>query len=297
MPDVAYSPLKNDLFFPARRGDFFTNIPPANGAAVCAEMARLAYSRKEPAFSFDQDLIAKVLQGQGYTGQHFFESKGTPDGMGTHCFVAVDDLKGVAIVAFRGTDAQDHSDLAADANALQIDWVLNGQAHGKVDAGFAHALAHVQDDLIPAIDALRARQYKTLYTGHSLGAAMATLLASLRPPDHLYTIGSPRVGDKDFLATLARVENSRFVDCCDIVARIPPEMGGVYAHLGPPYYIDQGRSVRKDPGDEYIGEDRLHASADYILKFGWIRGNVAVRELADHAPINYVEAIKAYDGT
>src|SRR5271170_3570009 len=103
---IEYSPSKIDLFLPARRGEFFCDIPADNSAALCAEMARLAYCRKEPAFSFDQDLIADVLKGQGCTVQ-FFESKGTPDGTGTHCLLAANAANRLAIVAFRGTDATD----------------------------------------------------------------------------------------------------------------------------------------------------------------------------------------------
>ena len=287
MANVEYSPSKVDLFFPARRGNFFAGIAPDNDAAICAEMARLAYCRKEPAFGFDTDQITAVLKTQGFAVQ-FFESKGTPDGIGTHCFLALDPARKLAIVSFRGTDASDPTDIFHDAFALQIPW----QPGGRVHAGFAHALAYVEPSLLAAINAV---DYKTYYTGHSLGAAMATLLASLRKPDHLYTIGSPRVGDNDFLNTLEGVNATRFVDCCDIVTRIPPEhlsLTDPYKHFGLPSYIDRNRNLLENPAEDFISDDRLHASADYIVKYAWISGNVAVRELADHAPINYVAALK-----
>jgi hypothetical protein len=50
--------------------------------------------------------------------------------------------------------------------------------------------------------------------------------------------------------------------------------------------------VQENPTDAFMLDDRLHASTDYILRYSWISGNVAVRDLADHAPINYVEALK-----
>ena len=288
MANVEYSPKKVDLFFPARRGNFFSNIPSDNAAAVCAEMARLAYCRKEPAFWFDRDQIAGILKSQDFPAVQFFESKGTPDGMGTHCFLASDPDRKLAIAAFRGTDASDPTDLFHDGYALQIRWELGGRVH----AGFAHALEHVQLDLLQAINAL---DYKTFYTGHSLGAAMATLLASLRKPDHLYTIGSPRVGDNDFVNTLAGVGVTRFVDCCDLVTRVPPEnlsLSDPYKHFGLPTYIDRNRDLQRNPTDDFMRDDRHHASLDYITKYSWIGGNVAVRELADHAPINYIEVLK-----
>jgi hypothetical protein len=287
MANVEYSPKKADLFLPARRGNFFSDIPSGNDAAVCAEMARLAYCRKEPAFWFDRDVITGILKSRGFTVQ-FFESKGTPDGMGTHCLLALDPTNKLAIAAFRGTDGTDPTDLFDDADVLQIPWERGGRVH----AGFAQALAHVQNKLLEAMNAL---DYKRFYVGHSLGAAMATLLASLRKPDHLYTIGSPRVGDNDFVSTLAGVSVHRFVDCCDVVTRLPPEklfLSDTYKHFGIPSYIDRSRKVQENPTDAFMLDDRLHASTDYILRYSWISGNVAVRDLADHAPINYVEALK-----
>jgi predicted lipase len=162
-----------------------------------------------------------------------------------------------------------------------------------VHEGFSHALSHVVDELL---EALRAVDGPVYYTGHSLGAAMATLVASLRKPDWLYTIGSPRVGDRDFVKTLTGVNASRYVDCCDLVTRLPPpEVPGFgnYEHYGDLYYIAENRTTYRDAQDHFVDDDRMSASANYLLKYGWRSGNVAVRELADHAPINYVAALKA----
>ena len=149
MADVLYSPTKEDLFFPARRGNFFEGIPIGNDVALCAEMCRLAYCRKEPFFFFDREQITAALDARGSTVQ-FFESKGTPDGMGTHCLVALDDDRRLAIVAFRGTDCVDPTDIFDDGDVLQVDWAPGGKVH----AGFARALADVQDELLQAIKAL-----------------------------------------------------------------------------------------------------------------------------------------------
>ena len=101
------------------------------------------------------------------------------------------------------------------------------------------------------------------------------------------------MGDSDFVATLTNVPNYRYVDCCDIVTRVPPEDLG-YQHLGKPYYIAQDRRVSFDPSDEFIRRDRIQAFLEYPFKYqAWRTGNVGVRELADHAPINYVSAVTA----
>jgi hypothetical protein len=289
---LAYSPLKADLFYPARSARFFSAGLPDTEAALCAEMARLAYCRHEPGFQFDRQQILAVLEPLGFTCQ-FFESAGTPEGMGTHGFLASHDDpepdRKLAVVAFRGTDASDPTDLADDVKFLQTKWPAGGLVH----RGFAAALDQIRPDLTAALSQVRGR---ILFTGHSLGAAMATLLASIKRPDFLYTFGSPRVGDGQFVSTLNGLSNHRFVDCCDIVARIPPEslLGGItYAHCGLLYYIDRNRVVTENPAGSEIDKDRIIASSEYLAEYAWRNGNLAVRELADHAPINYVTPVAA----
>jgi pimeloyl-ACP methyl ester carboxylesterase len=288
---VAYSASKLDLYYPARSANFFPSGLPATEAGLCAEMIRLAYCRKEPYFQFDQDQIGSILARLGFSCE-FFESAGTPEGRGTHGFLAVHEdanpAARLAVMAFRGTDADDPTDIGDDADFLQKAWPQGGRVHG----GFADALDYVLDDITAALGKVDGR---VLFTGHSLGAALATLLASVRRPACLYTFGSPRVGDGDFVATLAGVENRRFVDCCDIVARIPPEivLNEQFAHFGVPYYIDRARQIQENPEQRAIDEDCFIASAEYVDQFAWRIGDVPVRQLADHAPINYVSAVMA----
>lgn len=292
MTNIAYSPKKVDLFFPARSAGFFSTDLPDTEAGLCAEMARLAYYREEPYFFLAKDSISQILERIGFACQ-FFESKGTPDGMGTHCLLAVHDdldpLKKLAVVALRGTDSGDPTDLLDDGDLVQTQWRTGGLVH----TGFARALRDVDGELLQALELNSCR---LLVTGHSLGGAMATLLASLHRPDHLYTFGSPRVGNNEFVAALSGVKCSRFVDCCDMVARIPPATLPLdinYEAFGTLYYIDRNRQINRDPPEDLMREDRLKASEEYILNHGWKTGNVGVRELADHAPINYVTAVSA----
>jgi hypothetical protein len=51
--------------------------------------------------------------------------------------------------------------------------------------------------------------------------------------------------------------------------------------------------VTRNPSDDFIFEDQWRARADYLLHYAWKSGNVGARDLADHAPINYVTAIAA----
>ncbi len=280
--NIVYSPRKVDLFYPARSGNFFSSGLPETEAALCAEV-RLAYCRSEPNFQFDQQQVRAVLEPLGCMCQ-FFENTGTPNGMGSHGLLAVhedsESSKSLAVLAFRGTDADDPTDLADDAEFLQCNWPLDPQSPiaGLVDTGFAGAIGPLLPTLSPALDKLRGR---VLFTGHSLGAAMATLLASIRRPDFLNTFGSPRVGDAQFVSTLNGMSNRRFVDCCDVVARIPPESLGKinYEHYGVPFYIDRGRRITENPANSAVEEDRITAASEYLVEYAWRKGNLAVREL------------------
>jgi hypothetical protein len=246
---IAYSPRKDDLFYPCKNAVFFPAGAPKSDAALCVELARLAYCQSDGNFAFNQTRITSELGKIGFAAAGFFESQGKPQGRGTHCFVAVSNDQKLAVVAFRGTDKDDPSDLAADGNALRIRWERGGEVH----AGFAGALAEVRPALDKALPGIPGRM---LFTGHRLGAALSILRSGIQTPDALYTFGSPLVGDPDFVATLSCVKNFRYVDCCDIVTRIPPKGLG-YEHLGQPYYIAQDRSVTFDPSDDFIKKDRF----------------------------------------
>jgi hypothetical protein len=63
-----------------------------------------------------------------------------------------------------------------------------------------------------------------------------------------------------------------------------------YEHYGQEYYIDRSRQITTGLSESEIEKDRLAAASEYIVKYAWRNGNVAVRELVDHAPINYVTA-------
>jgi pimeloyl-ACP methyl ester carboxylesterase len=238
-------------------------------------------------------MIQTALAGIGFSQCKFFESPDAASKGGTHCFAAVgtdpDSGKQIGVVVFRGTDADDPTDIGDDADLLLKPW----DAGGSVHTGFANALAAIR----PALDdSVKSSGGPILFTGHSLGAALATLGASLYKATAevlaLYTIGSPRVGNSAFVTTLDGMDIFRYRDCCDVVTRVPlTEMG--YAHVGPARYIDRNGLVTLDPSETVIGADRVAAEADYLLKYAWKSGNVGVRDLADHAPINYVWAVTA----
>jgi predicted lipase len=103
----------------------------------------------------------------------------------------------VVIVAFRGTRIDQFADILADISFLPA-----LTSDGLVHSGFHKALlaGGVWDAAKAHIDGILGEQV-ILFTGHSLGAALATIARRMyRDPQGrplaLYTFGSPRVGDE-----------------------------------------------------------------------------------------------------
>jgi len=83
---------------------------------------------------------------------------------------------------------------------------------------------------------------------------------------------------------------ARYVDCCDTVTRVPPETPW-YTHVGATVYIDSGGQLRTSITQEKIEADRTMARNEYLRDEAWRTGAVLVRDLADHASINYERAL------
>ena len=285
---MPYDATRTSLLHPGLADDFFLPSRPETDVALCAEMARVAYVKETSRLEkYLKRADFKIDQAVGY-------ARG-----GTQAFVAHDQANKITLVAFRGTEPDDPSDLFADANFLLTDWAdAAGNRSGQVHTGFAKA-SHEKIDEAEIFRTLKnlidpvINSHRILLTGHSLGAALATLMASWLPGAHLYTFGSPRVGDAAFAQSLKNPVMTRVVNCCDLVTRVPPEsgFGFDYQHVGAFAYIDRNGNRLASPSDSTITADRFAATAHYLVHHAFLRGTVFSRDLADHAPINYVSGV------
>lgn len=267
---IPYDASLDALTNPGAANDFFQLHDAQSEAAWCAEFSRLAYA----------DLTSMVPQILDRIG---FEPVAVFDRAGNQAFLA--EGPDFAVLAFRGSD--DLEAWMTNFNLRLTPWRGGGQVH----TGFAEALDAVRPEVS---DALAGIESPLLCTGHSLGGALAALAASLLPEARVYTFGAPRVGDTAFRDAMAARPGlaARYVDDRDIVCRVPPAAFG-YRHVGLPYVIDRdGNVAQRRPEERGVGELVASALSKGRAGLSELVGNGLPRELSDHAPINYVSALR-----
>lgn len=236
----------------------------------------------------EPDFVTEKFQkNAGFSEVKFFEDKTT------QCFVASNNR--FAIVAFRGSEARLRegnsdpgyifSDWMANFNFLPEQWDQGGNVH----RGFKGALSEVWIDLEKHVRNLQKDNLKIWFTGHSLGAALATLAAGRYGNlKGLYTFGSPRVGDQDFKKGF-NVNTYRFVNNSDIVTRVPP--ASMYCHVGELRFIDSEGSIHDHTNHWESRSDDIQDSVKNVFntlgqaKRGFTE--VLLEPIVDHVPTIY----------
>ena len=205
---------------------------------------------------------------------------------GACCALLRPRANGLAVLVFRGTSTPD--DWLVNLDALLVPWAKGGSVH----KGFKEAIGSLWSELEPALK--EQQNYGPLfYTGHSLGAALATLAASLFPPNALYTFGSPRVGNDLFVESLDPFPIYRVVNGRDAICQVPlplPRIG--FHHAGQLCYLTQSGELLRDASqlamlkDQWrwemseVGEERRRYFMDLP------------KLMTDHAPVNYVAQLQ-----
>jgi len=145
--------------------------------------------------------------------------------------------RGVLYVAFRGT--QEKRDVRTDAKLLaaRIGWL--GDAKAKVHKGFLAAYDSIRARVTEEVTRA-AQQHKPrliVFTGHSLGGALAVLAATDYTTNwdtghdfQVYTYGAPQVGDQAF-ATLYNSAVPASVRVVNPHDKIPASLGPAYVHV------------------------------------------------------------------
>ena len=233
-----------------------------------AKLAKIAYLDEKGARA-----AAKVL---GFTTTKFYDR----DGAQAYRFQNKDDC----VIACRGTQPTEFNDIKADLRAIPV----MAETVSRVHRGFKAEV----DELWPMIleDIKKAKQ-KLWFCGHSLGAAMATIMASrchlyegIPVVEELYTYGSPRVGWRKYVNSL-KVTHHRWVNNNDVVTRVPLAIM-LYIHHGEEHYLNAWGNVRTPTGWQKI-KDRFRG-----MWFGIKKGQID--NFSDHSMVNYVAYLENY---
>ncbi|HEX9332710.1 MAG TPA: lipase family protein [Anaerolineales bacterium] len=259
--------------------------PPIMRAAYSDRMAWLLSSMSHLAYDKFEDkenpktyelFVAKLASG-GFKLIATFNSDKTD----TQAFLAANG--DFAVLAFRGTEVTKKKDVITDVAATQIS-VLEGRVH----RGFRDAYESVREEIEASLSQLD-NKIPLYITGHSLGAALATIATQeldSKPQfrDRIaacYTFGSPRVGnsqyDKSFKAPIYRMVNTT-----DIVTVIPLLAMG-YIHIGDIRFLGrkQGDFRRQIP---IVLRALLFVAALFRLFGPWV---------GDHAIVEYRRKLEA----
>ena len=141
--------------------------------------------------------------------------------------------KNVQVVTVRGTANLKNG--LEDAEYWQS---KNSKLHIYTHKGFSEDASKVYADMVPYL----SKEYPVIVTGHSLGAAIATLMMMYLHEDGFklaptYNFGQPKVTNKAGVAAYEFLPVTRVVDDRDVVPLVPPatlidSVHGVYEHVG-----------------------------------------------------------------
>ena len=279
---INYFNLSNPVPFLANTHNF--NI---FNAWWLAEISRLIYHNN---FFNDENI---------QLGCFNFEIIGYIENKNTSTHVAILKViqdKPCLVIVFRGTDEVDDWNINLHAYQSSFD------SRGKVHSGFKKAYLSIKDELH---EYLNQCSLPLFITGHSLGAALATLatseLQSNENLDSCYTFGSPRTGNKVFVDSIKCKQIYRVVNNCDVVTTVPINFAGIeYKHIGSPYLIDDKGVLLEGMSEDEIysyQKSKLEDLKEYALSKVFNNEIKSIKDdlphfLASHSPINYVAILQ-----
>jgi len=233
-----------------------------------AELSSIAY--KDPK---EAKPLARKL---GFTTTEFYDR----DGAQAYRFMNKKDL----VIVCRGTEPTEFNDIKADLKAFPV----KSESVSRVHRGFKTEVDDLWPMIVEDLTYGKNENRNLWFCGHSLGAAMTTIMASrcfyddaLPDPVEVHTYGSPRVGWPKYVRTMA-VEHHRWVNNNDIVTKVPLWCMG-YRHDGIEHYIDSEGDI-----DQEKGLARLWDGFQGFFS-GLIKGSVD--QISDHNMSDYIDHI------
>ncbi len=191
------------------------------------------------------------------------------------------------VIAFRGTNPIHFDDWFEDINA----WPEHYNP-GKVHMGFMRET----DKLLPnVLEIIKSTPNRNVWIcGHSLGGAVANLTAIKLVTYNIckpivFTFGEPRSSNRPFANAYEFAFNHfRFVNCNDIVPRLPPIIFGYVHHQGILKYISFNGNLKPMTIWQII-KDQIKARHAAWKKGDWFNS------VYDHSILLYIKKIKQFE--
>jgi len=276
--------LKN-LFYPPEKSEYeyfsrASSAPFAGSdnivkAAWAADAAMLSYARYGPTRMSDDELTDHLSQAALKLEMRIGENPADWNSPGVQAYFASGD--GFGLLAFRGTEVDDPSDVHYDVDILLVPeaeyrgalsprlghlaLIEHLLAPCLVHRGFQTALNRVWDQVHSAVADYRSRESgaEICVTGHSLGGALALLTYSrfADPLISVFTLGCPRVGNGGFRKRVTANPGRghfRVVNQDDLVAHIPLE-SALYRHAPAGCYRFDKAGCLNYTEDDTVGVD------------------------------------------
>jgi triacylglycerol lipase len=248
-----------------------THMDFPNRSLLFARLASISYNSniKE---------VKKQAKKLGFTTVEFYNKEGAQ----AYRFMNKEDL----VIACRGTEPTEFNDISADLKALPVMAETVSRVHRGFKAEVDELWPMICDDLVRT----QNRNKKIWFCGHSLGAAMATIMASrcfhyasVPDPEELYTYGSPRVGWRTYVKSLGVVHH-RWKNNNDIVTTVPLALMG-YVHHGNQHYLNAYGNYRKPTGWQLV-KDKWRG-----IWMGLKKGKID--SFGDHSMAEYIKHLEA----
>jgi triacylglycerol lipase len=263
----------NDLLLnpPVKRAAYSDRM-----AWVLAAMSHLVYDPFEEGDGKAKELLIAKLNGGGFEWVDGFVDPDTD----TQAFMV--KAREYAVLAFRGTEISKRKDVKTDIAATRVSII-----EGRVHTGFIQAYKSIEKQIEASIK--KVQDLPLYITGHSLGAALATIATQYLERNHIirdqiaacYTFGSPRVGndefDREFRSAIYRVVNTT-----DIVTIIPLLAMG-YIHIGDVRFLERKEGLYRR-GVPLFQRILFFLAGTFRLFGPWV---------GDHAIVNYRDKLRA----
>ncbi len=222
--------------------------------------------------------VEKVLAGQGFT----LTAHGELPGYGVSYFLATSTETRQQILSVRGTSNVENA--LVDV-AFQL--IPNEPTGVKLHQGFALSADYIYEKVAAALN----RDFRISTTGHSLGGAVALILAMYLDAagfdvDKVITFGQPKVTNVSGSRQYAHLDVTRVVTPKDMVPLVPPldpmdlMNMDIYWHIGTELVLQPGNAY-----SELEGIDSMMRATDFLNEM------VTEKNLQHHFMNEYINLI------